>query len=79
MNKDLIKDGSYYIYKGVRIFKKKGGFSFVYATILPDGNYKFGDSYPQTLKKTLADIDQFFDSYPLAIAENYRLKLIKKA
>lgn len=78
VEKELIKDGPYYIYKGIRIFKKKGGFSYVYATILPDGNYKFGDTYPKALKEAIKDIDHWIDVYPLAVIENYRLKLIKE-
>lgn len=78
MNKELIKDGDYYLYKGIRIFKKKAGFSFVYWSQLPNGGFANYDGYPQTLTKTIENIDQMLNNYPMAIVENYRLKLIKK-
>lgn len=78
MNKEIIKDGPYYIYKGIRIFKKRNGFVYVYWSQLPAGNFAHFDTYPDTLKKVIADIDNMFNVYPLAVAENYRLKLIKK-
>ena len=78
MNKELTKDGNYYIYKGVRIFKRKNGFSYVYFSQLPHGGFANYDTYPDTLKNVVAKIDTMLNNYPMAEVKNFRLYIIKK-
>lgn len=78
MNKELTKDGPYYLYKGIRIFKRsKGGFSFTYFAQLPNGNFSNGNSYPDTLARTTVKIDEMMQNWSLTEVKNYNLYLIR--